>query len=256
MTNGRSVGPREFYNPTFRAISDRERRKILKVLLRSAPVAQPELARDLAAFARGVRSPTGEEIRRAETRLVHGHLPELRVAGLIAWNRDEDTVSTTSHPALTDRRFDRLLRIESESMDDVLAILSHEFRRIALTRLWDERRTMNRSALADEIRSYLGQEEAPGYLALERIQLALHHNHLPKLSKTNLIDYEAGTGRAVYTAHSGLEDVFRILYEPEERFVDRYDAFLSGLRDTSRRIEPEESYHALWPHAWREPHRG
>lgn len=249
-------GSPEFHNPTMRGIAVEERREILRTLIAEGPLPESALAERLSARDRGPPAPDAGRERTAHAGLVHSHLPTLRAAGLIAWNRDGGTVETADHPALADPRFEQLLEIESEGSDDVFVGLSHEYRRIALTSLWDGRPAKRRRELANEILRCRDRDGGPDPGAEGRVDLALHHVHLPVLSDVDLVEYDAATDRVVYTDDPVLEEVFTIVYRPVESIGDRYDGFLAGLRDVYREMKPEGSYLAGWPHEWREPNRG
>ena len=245
-------------NPTLRCIAVGRRREILRALLsRGEPATDRELA-DLLAAADGADPAADEaatERRTVRRNLVHRHLPALEAAGLVARDRDDTTVETTTHPALEDPRFRRLLGLDAENLDEVLSALSHEHRRIALTVLRDGETTMSRTAIAEEILRRETVETDSDPESVDEIAVSLHHSHLPNLADAGLVEYERETGRTAYTGHPTLEAVFEIVYESDERLVDKFDGFLDGLGVSSEK-SADASEQLDWPHFWWRPNHG
>lgn len=255
MTSG-STGESDLYNPTIRSIALEDRREILKTLGACGPLPAKTLAEKLADRDTKTPPPDERHVHGVRTKLVHAHLPALRDVGLIAWDRGNDLVATADHPALTDPRFERLLNIESDGLDDVLTGLCHEYRRIVLTLLWAGRDTMERNALAKEILRYREREGGADSVTKEDVAVALHHSHLPKLSERDIIEYRTETERAIYTHHPALEEVFTTIYTPEDQVTDKLDEFLRGLHHSYQETEQETRHLVNWPHEWGSPHYG
>lgn len=250
------VGPR---NPVFEGIAAPYRREILDVLLDAdRPVTEQELATHLATAG---RRPSGTDLAPAEvgtirTEVTGLHLPKLEDAGLVAWNGDDATVETTSHPALDDPRLGLLLDAGGEGLDEVLSRLANERQRIVLTALRDARTPMSETALGRELVRRERGETDPDPGAVDVALASLSYAHLPKLADVDLVDYDPEAGRVAYRDHPTLEEVFTIVYEPETCLVDAYDGFLEGLEAAYRRLGRTASEEADWPHFWRDTQYG
>ena len=71
----------------FRLLSSRTRRELLRILdHRHHPMSIRRLAADL--------SETGSDEATTRLELYHRHLPALDAAGLVDWNREDETVTT------------------------------------------------------------------------------------------------------------------------------------------------------------------
>ena len=247
------------HNPIITAIKNRRRRRILTILLDSGPeVTEAELATTLAATEREqtVLDVATRETRTIRVDLHHVQLPILEDCGLITRERETATVATTDHPILRDSKFQRLINLEAESLDDVLGAISHERRRVALSILRSERTALSPTALAREILRRETSEAEPEQAAVEDLGIALTHCHLPKLARTDLVEYHPEPGRAEYTGHPVLEEVATIIHEPDESLVDKLDGILDGLEEASRRTGRETDGRLDWPDLWTDVHHG
>lgn len=204
-------GPAESLSAVFSALSHGRRRGILRLLRdRTSPVGLQELATHLAAdeHDKALVEVTPADVKDVSTGLVHAHLSKLEDAGLVTWNRRENTVTTTTHPALPDPKLRRILDTTQEGWDDVLAALAHRRRRIVLSVLAEHGGAMARADLATE--TIAREHDAPGegqptHTASELL-VQLHHVHLPKLHRAGLVSYDAAEGTASYEGHPALED--------------------------------------------------
>lgn len=248
---GRANDPQ---NPIIRAIAVKERRETLKGIPRWAPVTEKSLAGYLASQLHGTTSPTDTQVHSARVELVHRHLPLLTDVGLCKWDAESGTIDTTTHPALSDQRFTSLLRLDSEGVDDVLDALSHEYRRIILTTLWEGETEQTVTTLARKIGRCRDREGSPETNPIEEIVTALHHAHLPKLAGYGHIEYDPETSRVLYTGHPALEEVLTIIYEPDDYIIDKLDGFLTGLQDSRRSANSDSDLPAGWPHHWKQHH--
>lgn len=242
-------------NPTIRAIAVKERREILRACRKWGPLSEATLSEYLAAVCQGTPSPTDQWINSAQTELRHVHLPVLADAGLITRDTDAGTVDTATHPALSDPRFHYLIQMDSVVLDDVLDALSHEYRRIILTALWQEERDFSRPTLAKKIARCCCRKGVPETTSIKDITIALHHAHLPKLVNHNLITYDAATLQVGSTEHPTLGKILTIIYERDNSLISSDDGLLSGLRTSYRTAKPVLRRSDNWPHHWR-PHMG
>lgn len=247
------------HNLVFDGISQGVRREVLRFLMaRESPVTLPELASHVAtADQRRARAEgAAMDKEQVQTALVHTHLPELNDIGLITWNRDEGTVETATHPAIDDPRLRLLLDADVEGLDEVLSNVSAERRRIILSVLRDCGSPMSRTALSEEIYRRETNSTEPDPESVNEIIASLYHAHLPALANAGLIDYDFDTGKAMYTGHPAVEEVFTIIHTPSERLVKRYDQFLGGLGEAYQNRSRESTEEAAWPHFWEEPYDG
>lgn len=245
------------YNSTLGAISVPDRRAILAFLLdQESRVNEVALAQHLAISEANSRHPTASapETQSVHGVLVHDHLPALADASLIEWDRDAETVGTSTHPALADPRFKRLLHTEITDCTSVLSVLAHDHRRIALTVLRAAPGSVTRRDLAREILRYEIQLIGRNTNTIDDLLVSLHHNHLPQLVATDLIEYDSTMNRATYAGHPGLERVFSIVVEPDDRAARKLDGFLQGLSDSYHWVSRDTP--TSWPHHWRNPSHG
>lgn len=188
--------------PVLESISDHRRRHLLDVLLESAsPLRVDELVERLAGAERnGVSAASGP----TRAGLLHDHLPALESAGLVEWNRDANTVSTTDHPVFDDPAFGRILDGESDELDAVLESLANECRSTALAILDERDGSVDRRTLGREIAGTLANG-APTREAIGEVLVALHHLHLPKLEDAGLVEYDRDEETVTYRGHPALE---------------------------------------------------
>ena len=245
-------GPSTPYNQTLRCIAVGRRRTVLRtVLKRRDPVEEKYLLRGTIAHEPGVAASEPEDTWKLYLELIHVHLPMLESTGLISWDRSRGTVEKTAHPALNDSRFEQILEVDSDNLDEVLAAVAHEHRRIALTHLKQAQEPLSIPELSDVI-----VDELPASTDLEAVSTSLYHAHLPKLAQSDLVEFDVETGLSTYASHPTLEEVFTIIFEPDEYLVDKFDGFLNGLRDTFTKAGPGDPQTSGWPHHWRETHNG
>lgn len=251
-------GTRRTSNRIFEAIADSSRREALRTLLtRDDPVTERELVADLVNVAR--RSEPSESVAErpsVHTDLLHTHLPVLADAGLISWDREAATVDTASHPAFDDPRFELILNVEADGLNDALANLDSERRRVLLTTLRDADGSMTRKDLARELLRSDDVDLEPSRDAIDDVIASLYHVDLPALDDADLIEYDPETSRATYADHPAIETVFTIIYEPDDSLVDSYDGFLSGLEAAYDALRRDTGTEAEWPHSWRDPSHG
>jgi hypothetical protein len=245
----------EFYNVPIQGIASKARRATLATVSETEPV-------DLSTLAERVSSKldsqdSGEQrTHRAQIDLVHKHLPALQAAGLLTWDRDTDMVELTDHPALGDSRFHRFLDSGTDRVDNVLEALTHEFRRVTLTILWNEQDSIGRDALAERLLEHLAEENIGGSLTEGQLAIDLHHRHLPKLAAQNFIEYDIETGQIRYTDDPLLDEVFRTVYEVDQKTTDRLSAFLSGLSRSYQETNRQSTALFDWPDSWRVSYDG
>lgn len=188
--------------------------------------------------------------------LTHVHLPALESAGLITWNDAEGTVDFISHPAVSDPRFSRLLETELTGFNEVLSTLSHDYRRIILTVLTEERAPVSRSQLTQHI-----QQMTPDTLEFDIpdedvLEVSLHHVHLPRLDDEGFISYTPETAEVTYNDHPVLEEVFSVIYDRDASTVDKLDGFFNGTAESYRQARQETPDELAWPHFWRDALHG
>lgn len=244
-------------NPTFRCIAAPHRRGVLLALLTWGPsLSEQRLASYLEATSRGAPSPDTQSIEAIQQGLTHIHLPMLEAAGHVTWDRSRGIVETTTHPALDDPRFARLLGIQTEALNEVFSALSHDYRRIGLTVLEDEQEPMSLAELARDIQRRVPETTRSHEFETPPLIDALHHAHLPKLDAMGFVEYAREEGQARWVGHPVLRDVFTIIHEPADSTTNKMEGFLDGLADSYRRANREMSDQLEWPHNWRHPHHG
>lgn len=252
MTSGRA-GRRPRHR-VFAALAASSRREVLRFLLvQDSPVTERKLAAHLAAIGQPPEpwEPSADR-HPIHTALIHRHLPTLEDADLISWDRDAATVNTASHPAFDDPRFRLLLEAEADDLDAALSNLAIERRRILLTVLRDTQMSITQGDLTRELLRSNETDLEPGSDTVDDVLVSLSHNHLPALDDAGLIEYDWETGRAAYTGHPAVEEVFTIIYEPDKRLVESYDGFFEGLEAAYNKLIQETDTKVGWPHAWRE----
>lgn len=246
------------HQPVFAAIAASARRELLKLLLvRDLPVTERECVAHLAATGHRPTSRVPAADRQTlHTALIHTHLPVVEDAGLINWDRDTETVKTAPHPAFDDPRFWLLLESEAEGLDAALTQLANDRRRVLLTDLRNAETAKTRRDLARELLSSDETGLDPGSDGVDEVRASLHHVHLPPLDDADLIEYDSEADRATYRDHPALEEVFTIIFEPDERVTDSYDGFFEGLKAAYTELTRKTHTEAEWPTAWRDPHHG
>lgn len=82
------------------------------------------------------------------------------------------------------------------SPDRILSVVGNEHRRAILNSLTRaSEKTLEYDALVDRVADRIGDEDTEGVSDehRQRVRIALHHTHLPKLEEAGIIDYEAKT---------------------------------------------------------------
>ena len=106
----------------------------------------------------------------------------------------------------------------SISLDTILSAVANEHRRATLTALDNASgKTLEYDVLvdrvADRVRNEDPRRESDEHQ--QRVRIALHHTHLPKLEEARIIDYEAETGHVRFVGGE-LEQDLLTLVEPYE----------------------------------------
>ena len=107
----------------------------------------------------------------------------------------------------------------SISPDAILSAVANEHRRAILSVLDTEHdNTLEYETLVNRVADRLWDEETEGVSDehQQRVRIALHHTHLPKLDEARIIDYEADTGRVQFVG-GALEEELLKLVEPYDR---------------------------------------
>ena len=232
-------GGNELRDPVYTAIASQRRRDVLRLLREhDTPLSVQAVSANL----------TVKDGQTMQTRLMHVHLPRLADAGLIRWDREAATIALGSHPTLDDPRFLSLLEAEADGLSETLAHLAYERRRLLLTILRDAPASMTRTDLARELlrADEIGLEPDPKMV--DTVTATLHHADLPSLDDAGLLRYDRESGRAAPTDHPGLDEVFRIVSDPEDSLGDACDDFFEGLGTTYDDLRSVNSTEAEWPH--------
>jgi hypothetical protein len=237
----------------FIAVGTRRRRAILATLNNeTAPLSEQELALTLARSEEKVPGADipPEKAQEIRTNLYHTHLPLLEDSGLISWNREEGSITTTDHAAFEDSQFQRLLETKSDGVDEALSGLSNTHRRLLIAILRDAQTPISKTTLARETLQLEQSDTEPTQEAMNELLVALSHIHLPKLDDTNIIEYNPETERIAYTKHSGLEELITLIQRPDSRVVERLDEFLGGLLTAYTTASKNTDDPFGWPTSW------
>lgn len=243
----------------FITVGTSRRRAILATLNNeTAPLSEQELALTLARSEEEIPGADilPEKAQKIRTDLYHTHLPLLEDSGLISWNREEGSITTTDHAAFEDSQFQRLLEMKSTEVDEALSGLSNTHRRLLIAILRDTQTSMSKTALAREILQSEQSDTEPTQEAVNELLIALSHIHLPKLDDANIIEYNSETKRAAYTKHTGLEELITLIQRPNSRFVERLDEFFEGLLTTYINTSKNTDDPFGWPTSWSDPYHG
>lgn len=192
-------------SPVIESLVDRRRRTLLDLLLdRVSPVAEREVAIHLAATEqeKSITGVTQDEVQTIRADLHHVQLPTLEEAGLIEWDRNEETVTTKGHPALWNPDFKRIIKTKAPGWNAVIANLADVNRRIILAVLADQDGPLSRTELAQEVLTR--KSDGDPQSDLETFLISLHHVHLPKLADAELVVYDADTKTVTYQGHPDL----------------------------------------------------
>lgn len=198
-------------NPVLRCLAYARHRLVLQLLSAwTSAVTLDELATHLVADEqdKSLVEVSRFEVQSVRKDLIHRHLPKLDETDLVAWDRVDETVDTTNHPALPDPKLQRMLDTDADEWEEVLANLAYRRRRIILSVLKDNDDEMARDELADAVlareRSDVGDGGPTG--TSDELVAELHHVHLPKLQQANLVAYDPDAGGVTYLSHPELED--------------------------------------------------
>ena len=247
------------HSPILTTVGTSQRRSILASLIDyPAAMSERELALTLAENEEKIpgTDDSPENAWRIRTDLHHRHLPLLEDSGLVEWNREGETIQTTEHPVFEDPKFQQLLEIESDGVDEALSELASRRRRVLLAIVRDGQRSISKAALAREI--FQREEDTePRQESVNEIVVALSHIHLPKLDDVNIIEYNPTTERVAYTGHSGLEELISLFHGPTNSVVERLDEFLGGLLTTYTDASKNNVDDPLgWPSSWSDSYHG
>lgn len=82
--------------------------------------------------------------------------------------------------------------LAGRSTDEYLAVLGDDHRRAVVEILAEKERAVILSPLAREVTAKTQDValETPTEAEIERMELELHHNHLPKLEDAGVVDYD------------------------------------------------------------------
>ena len=106
------------------------------------------------------------------------------------------------------------------SPDRLLSAVANEHRRAILSSLTSASdKTLKHDALVDRVADRLRDENAerPSDEHRQRVRIALHHTHLPKLEELRIIDYETETGLVQFVGGELEQDLLTL--------VEPYDAY-------------------------------
>jgi len=172
---------------------------------------------------------TSEDVQSLRLDCLHSQLPLLEDAGLITWDREAGTVTTTDAPAFADPQFRHIIETDADNWDEILDALTHQRRRIALAILRDQDEPMERRRLARAIATEESVRQfTPDTESIKTVCASLHHVHLPKLQQTGLVACDADAGTVAYEGHPALDRV---------RFRSLIDATPRGTVPTAHRSE-------------------
>lgn len=245
----------------FIAVGTSRRRSILTTLRDEAtPMSERELAHRVARSDRknSKANVSPEKVEATRIDLRHIQLPLLEDSGLIEWDRERETTTTTNHRAFEDPQFQRLLETKHDGIDEALAGLAHKRRRIllAILRAEGDRASISKTALAQKIYQRENDETGLSQAAIDSILVSLSHNHLPWLHDTDIIKYNAETGHVAYTKHQGLEELISLLQRPTNWFAEKLDTFIGGLLTTYTQTSKHTRDPFGWPVSWGDPYYG
>ncbi|WP_438267081.1 DUF7344 domain-containing protein [Haladaptatus salinisoli] len=107
------------------------------------------------------------------------------------------------------------------SPDTILSVVANEHRRAILNAVNNASdKTLAYDALVDRVADRVRDEDAERVSdeQRQRVRIALHHTHLPKLEETRIIDYEAETGHVQFVGGELERDLLTLveLYDVHE----------------------------------------
>ncbi|WP_433632164.1 DUF7344 domain-containing protein [Halomicrococcus sp. NG-SE-24] len=105
-------------------------------------------------------------------------------------------------------------RERSISPDTILSAVASEHRRATLNALDNaSEKTLEYDVLVDRVADRVRDEDAnlESVEHRQRVQIALHHTHLPKLDEARIIDYEAETGHVQFVGGELERDLLTLI---------------------------------------------
>jgi DNA-binding response OmpR family regulator len=111
-------------------------------------------------------------------------------------------------------------RVSPIALDRLLSAVANEHRRAILNSLTSaSEKTLTRDALIDRVTDRVRDEDAERASDehRQRVRIALHHTHLPKLEELRIIDYETETGLVQFVGGELEQDILTL--------VEPYDAY-------------------------------
>lgn len=191
------------------------RRRAVRALAEHAdslPV-QKLAARMVAEERRVTTGDVSEQsIRQQRLCLHHVDLPKLAAAGLVRWEKTDETVATTDHPLFTDPGFQQLL---GTTDDAVVEAMARDASRHALVVLRSTAEPVSRDYLARKLAAHETGDEPPAETR-ERLSIRLHHAILPKLDEGGLVDWDPSTEQVTYCGPTDLPGLVPMADEAED----------------------------------------
>lgn len=200
---------------TLAALANARRRTVLSVLYdRGEPLSNPALATRVAARELGkpAANVTDDERESVEITLHHRHLPKLTDLGLVERTIDEKTAVTAD---ALDVASMSLLDVPDESRipgiadtDTLFDALADDQRRALLAVLAEVAEPLDVETLAEIVGDHDTTGPDAEFPAADstRMEIALHHRHLPKLEDAGLVTYDTDAGTVTYEGHPFLRD--------------------------------------------------
>lgn len=209
LTPSDSDGTQTQYYPaetTFDALSNARRRATLAVLTARDACSIETLATHVTAREQAVDVEDVSEDQRhtVETTLFHCHLPKLEEFGLVESTDDQITLTDDA----PDVEAMGLLDVPEEA-DDLFDALASDQRRAMLAVL-----AAAGELTVDDLAATVTDDDVAGPDAefpaadSSRMEILLHHRHLPKLDAVGLVDYDHDSGVVEFDGHPLLRDVW------------------------------------------------
>ncbi|NHN42750.1 hypothetical protein G9C85_14080 [Halorubellus sp. JP-L1] len=183
----------ETRNRTIDALSDGVRRRIVRVLAEAtAPVSLEDLAKRLVA---STPEATGtNDVESLRVRLHHVHLPMLAASGLVDVDDATREVTATDH-AVYDRENPSEIPLGDAGSSSRRR--KERRRRGVVAILASESEPMDRETLAREL-AHRESDGRPAASLVDDIDVALHHQHLPKLDRSGVLEYDSDAETVQY----------------------------------------------------------